>query len=169
MKWIILLSFLFVGTAENDFAEPANEQKKLMIDAVNSIRGKGCYCGKRYMEPVQPIVWDGILYKSAFTQAKEMKDFNFFAHFSKDGLNIGERLQKAGYNWMVAGENLGEGQKTFEEVLHDWLKSYQHCTMLMHPRVEEMAVAKVDKYWVQHFGKKMPEKNKQQNPITKKD
>ncbi len=110
------------------------------------------------MAPVENIVWNETLYKSAFSQATEMHQYNFFAHFSKDGLNIGERLQKAGYDWMVAGENLGEGQKTFDEVLHDWLKSYQHCTMLMHPRVEEMAVAKVDKYWVQHFGKKMPVK-----------
>ncbi|MBK9735467.1 MAG: hypothetical protein IPO92_11025 [Saprospiraceae bacterium] len=84
-----------------------------------------------------------------------MKEYNFFAHFSKDGLDIGARMEKSGYNWMVAGENLGEGQKSFEEVLGDWLKSYSHCTMLMNPRVDEMAVAKVDKYWVQHFGKKM--------------
>jgi uncharacterized protein YkwD len=158
MKWIFFLFPFLIGNGESNVVEPAEAQKVFMIEAVNQIRTNGCYCGKRYMNPVPPVVWDGVLYKSAFTQAKEMKDYNFFAHFSKDGLNIGERLQKAGYDWMVAGENLGEGQKTFDEVLHDWLKSYQHCTMLMHPRVEEMAVAKVDKYWVQHFGKKMPVK-----------
>ncbi|MBL0100738.1 MAG: CAP domain-containing protein [Saprospiraceae bacterium] len=135
---------------------PDGQQQKFMVEAVNKIRAKGCHCGKRFMEPVPTIEWNEKLYKSAWSQATEMKEYNFFAHYSKEGLNIGERLEKAGYNWMVAGENLGEGQKSFEEVLDDWLKSYSHCTMLMHPKVNEMAVAKVDKYWVQHFGKQMP-------------
>jgi uncharacterized protein YkwD len=134
----------------------SNDTEAKMIDAVNKIRQNGCYCGRKYMAPVDKIKWNNILYKSAFNQAKEMYDNNFFAHFSADGLNIGERLEKVGYKWLVAGENLGEGQLTFEEVLDDWLKSYTHCTMLMHPKVQEMAIAKYDKYWVQHFGKQLP-------------
>ncbi|MBK8626206.1 MAG: CAP domain-containing protein [Saprospiraceae bacterium] len=155
---IILFSFMswWVSWPEG---HPTSDQQKLMIDSVNKIRQKGCYCGKRFMKPVQKIEWNDKLYQSAHVQASEMYQHNFFAHFSKEGLNIGERLEKAGYIWMVAGENLGEGQKSFEEVLNDWLASYSHCTMLMHPKVEEMAVAKVDKYWVQHFGKQMPLKN----------
>jgi uncharacterized protein YkwD len=153
---IVFLSLFFWNGGPH--SHPTSDQQKLMIDAVNDIRQRGCYCGKRYMKPVQKIVWNDKLYKSAHIQASEMHQHNFFAHFSKEGLNIGERLEKVGYDWMVAGENLGEGQKTFEEVLNDWLASYSHCTMLMHPKVEEMAVAKVDKYWVQHFGKQMPEK-----------
>ena len=34
-------------------------------------------------------------------------------------------------------------------------QSYSHCVMLMNPKVEEMAVAKYNDYWVQHFGKRM--------------
>lgn len=139
---------------------PNAKEQLAMIEAVNKIRVKGCFCGKRYMSPVNKVVWNEKLYQSALNHANEMNKHQFFDHFSKDGLNIGQRLEKVGYDWMVAGENLGEGQLSFEEVLMAWQESYSHCTMLMHPRVEEMAVAKVDKYWVQHFGKQMPIKSK---------
>jgi uncharacterized protein YkwD len=156
MKTLIFIFTFFGWLVSWPEGHPSSDQQKMMIDTVNKIRQKGCYCGRRYMQPVSKIEWNDKLYKSAHVQASEMYEHNFFAHFSKDGLNIGERLDKVGYNWMVAGENLGEGQKSFEEVLGDWMISYSHCTMLMHPKVNEMAVAKVDKYWVQHFGKQMP-------------
>lgn len=156
MKIFILLIAFFGSLASWSEGDPNDDQQKYMVEAVNKIRENGCKCGKKMMPPVQKIAWNEKLYQSAHIQAKEMHDFNFFAHFSKEGLNIGERLEKVGYIWMVAGENLGEGQKSFKEVLDDWLKSYSHCTMLMHPKIEEMGVAKVDKYWVQHFGKQMP-------------
>ncbi|MBL0026449.1 MAG: CAP domain-containing protein [Saprospiraceae bacterium] len=156
MKTLLILFLMISVNGGTPVSKPDISQKNTMIDAVNKIRREGCYCGKRYMAPVPAVVWNDTLYQSALTQANEMNDFHFFAHFSKDGLNIGERVKKAGYDWMVAGENLGEGQESFDEVLYDWLKSYSHCTMLMHPKVNDMAVARVDKYWVQHFGKQMP-------------
>jgi uncharacterized protein YkwD len=155
MKILFFLILLFSRDSW-PAAHPDDTMQKQVVDAVNKIRQEGCYCGRKYMAPVRAIVWNEKLYKSAYTQAEDMYKNNYFAHISRDGLDIGARLDKAGYNWMVAGENLGEGQRSFEEVLLDWLKSYSHCTMLMHPEVNEMAVAKVDKYWVQHFGKQMP-------------
>ena len=47
-------------------------------------------------------------------------------------------------------------QKPFREVMGDWVDSPSHCRMLMNPKVEEMGVARHSKYWVQHFGKKLP-------------
>jgi uncharacterized protein YkwD len=144
---MILLTSMTLATSEDP---------SYMVDEVNKVRRSGCYCGRRYMEPVGKVEWNTTLYKSAMEQAKEMYDNNFFSHYSKDGLNIGQRLEKVGYHWLVAGENLGEGQESFGEVLLDWQKSYSHCTMLMNPRVNHMAVARYKNYWVQHFGKPLP-------------
>ena len=157
MKFLIIfLSWLgfFVSDVSH---RPELHTKEYMLEKVNTIRSNGCYCGSKYMPPVNTVNWNEVLYKSAENHAKEMAEFKFFAHFSKDGLDIGDRLAKVGYNWQVAGENLGEGQRSFDEVLKDWLDSNSHCRMLMHPRVTEMAVAKYDKYWVQHFGKQIIE------------
>ena len=150
-----MISLLHLGGWNTNNNHPNALQQKKMLDTVNAIRAKGCYCGDKYMKPTQKLEWNELLYKSAHNQATDMSENNFFAHYSHDGQDIGQRLDLVGYSWKVAGENLGEGQKTFEEVLDAWLKSYSHCTMLMNPKVNEMAVAKVGKYWVQHFGKQM--------------
>ena len=88
-------------------------------------------------------------------QAKDMFNFHYFSHFSKDGLDIGQKLTNVGYDWQFAGENIGEGQKSFDEVLHDWLNSKPHCKMLMNPNMKEIGIARYKHLWVQHFGKRM--------------
>lgn len=154
----ISLSLLFSIPMENhnDSEYPSEEFKEIMLARVNNLRAEGCYCGGEYMEPAKPVVWEDLLYASALSHAKEMRQKNFFSHFSANGLDIGDRLDRLGYPWQVAGENLGEGQRSFREVMRDWIESPSHCRMLMNPKVEEMGVARHSKYWVQHFGKKLP-------------
>lgn len=134
-----------------------NINKDYILNKVNSLRASGCYCNNKYMKPVGPLRWDKKLYRSALEHAKDMSRNDYFSHFSKRGEDIGDRLDLHGYNWQVAGENLGEGQHHFSEVLRDWKESFSHCKMLMNPKVEDMGVAKYGKYWVQHFGKKLPD------------
>lgn len=152
---IFILLFTSVDK-KHDYVYPSDDIKNMMITRVNSLRAEGCYCGKEYMLPAKSVVWEDMLYTSALSHAKEMKRNNFFSHFSASGLDIGDRLDGFGYPWQVAGENLGEGQRSFREVMRDWIDSPSHCRMLMNPKVEEMGVARYSKYWVQHFGKKLP-------------
>jgi len=160
MNWIsyilfsVLILFPSMEIKEESYIKDSSKRK--MLKKVNQIRSTGCFCGRRYMPATEPLEWNDTLYESALGHAKEMTRYNFFAHFSIDGDDIGDRLEAYGYDWQVAGENLGEGQKSFEEVLQDWLDSRSHCRMLMNPKVNEMAVATHGRYWVQHFGKQMP-------------
>lgn len=152
----LLLLFSTSVESDNDYVYPSDDYKEMMLDRVNNLRAEGCYCGSEFMSPVKAVVWDDMLYKSALSHAKEMKDKRFFSHFSANGLDIGDRLDDFGYPWQVAGENLGEGQRSFREVMRDWIESPSHCRMLMNPKVEEMGVARHSRFWVQHFGKKLP-------------
>jgi len=130
-----------------------SQRDQLILEKVNEVREKGCRCGRIKMPAVKAVTWNDQLEYSALLHARDMKRHNYFGHYSKSGKDVGTRVEKIGYKWLVVGENLGEGQHSFEEVLNDWIKSSSHCEMLMDPRVTEMGVAKLDKYWVQHFGK----------------
>ena len=125
-----------------------------MVHKVNQIRTSGCKCGGKKMPPVQEIKWNEKLYQSALSHAVDMRKNKYFSHFSRKGEDVGKRADKVDYNWMVIGENLAEGQTSFDEALSDWLKSPSHCQMIMDPKVNEMGVARSGKYWVQHFGKR---------------
>ena len=120
-----------------------SRENQLMLDAVNQLRSKGCYCGRRYMPAVPLLRWNDTLYMSAMNHAMEMHDFEFFCPLFQRWKNIGERLDGFEYPWQFAGENLGEGQTSFDEVLGDWLDSKSHCRMLMNPNMKEMAVADI--------------------------
>lgn len=154
LKILYILSLLFVTTG--DVVEPPERIRQEVVAKINEVRSKGCMCGKKYYEPVGPVKWDSKLYNSALSHAKDMYENRFFEHYSSQGLNIGQRLDKHDYYWQQAGENLGEGQLTFNEVMRDWIASPTHCQMLMNPKVQDVAVAKYKKYWVQHFGTKIP-------------
>lgn len=148
---IILISTSFTGGPKE-----YEVNQDFVLNLVNNLRARGCYCDDTFMRPVEPLKWDDDLYRSAISHAREMEEYHYFSHFNKKGEDIGERLDLMGYDWQVAGENLGEGQQDFMEVLGDWKNSKSHCQMLMNAKVTDMAVARYGKYWVQHFGKRLP-------------
>lgn len=161
MNWIFLIfSLVFTSSPSSSIDLPTEESKEYMVSKVNKLRAKGCKCGQERMKPTTPVEWDDTLYESALSHAKEMNRYNYFAHYSIDGLDIGDRLDKVGYKWVVAGENIAEGQRDFDEALVDWIKSPSHCKMLMNPKVNEMSVARSGRYWVQHFGRQRSGKGK---------
>lgn len=148
-----------------------NIQKKssgendVMLFKINEVRSNGCYCGRKWMEAAPALVWNDTLFKSAESYARHLKKNNTFSHISADGKDIGKRLDEFNYPWQYVGENLGEGQSDFDEVLGDWLKSRTHCRMLMNPLMKEVAVANYKGFWVQHFGTKLPTGAKRTNVV----
>lgn len=148
--WFLLYILLF-SVPQSSPSIP-DDVKAIMVKKVNLVRAKGCKCGRKRMKPVKSIEWSELLESSARSHAGDMKRYNFFSHYSRDGRDIGRRLEDHGYKWRVAGENIAEGQTSFEQALEDWIKSPTHCQMIMDGRVTQMGVARVGKYWVQHFG-----------------
>ena len=136
-----------------------------VLERINKLRKNGCKCGRKRMKPVRPVTWNNTLETSAYEHAKEMQTYNYFAHHSIAGEDIGDRLDKLGYKWQYVGENLAVGQKTFDEAMKDWIESPSHCRMLMNPDMKEVAISKYGKYWVQHFGTLMPPKTRRTKVI----
>jgi uncharacterized protein YkwD len=151
-KLLLIISLVFFGS----FTISNEESPIDMLTTVNKLRQKGCNCSGEYMKPVQPLSWNDVLYQSAMDHALEMEKFDYFSHYSKEGLSIGKRMDNYDYPWHFVGENIGEGQQSFIEVFRDWKNSKSHCKMMMNPKMEEMAIAKHGKFWVQHFGKQIP-------------
>ncbi len=136
------------------WAQAQNPEQEEMLEKINALRAKGCNCGGLFMPPAQPLKWNAVLMTSAYRHAKDMHKKKYFSHYSPTGTDVGDRIDAVGYVWSYCGENLGSGQKNFDEVFEDWIQSSTHCRMLLNPEVEDVAVAQFGTYWVQHFGKK---------------
>jgi len=138
--WIFVLGF-FMAAPNLSWGQYELDQKEV-LKKINQLRAKGCKCGRKKMKPVHPLVWNETLEKSAYLHAKDMSQKKYFSHFSKNGKDVGDRVDKLGYNWQFIGENIAEGQKSFSEAMVDWIKSKTHCEMLMNPDMTEIGVAR---------------------------
>lgn len=125
-----------------------------MLQLVNDTRKKGCQCGNTWYPPAPPVAWNDQLEKAAFNHSKDMSQKNYFSHTSPNGDKAGNRIRKAGYNWMTYGENIAMGYNSEKEVVAGWIKSAGHCKNIMSRNYKEMGVAKVNNYWTQTFGSK---------------
>lgn len=122
-----------------------------MLNRVNLLRSKGCHCGRRYMPPVPPLVWNDQLEKSAATQVQDMYRHHFISHRGSNGSSPGKRVTKTGYQWHTVGENAASGQESVEEVMQDWKKSSTHCLIMMDKSYRDFGAALQGAYWVQVF------------------
>lgn len=164
IAFIILLSFVI---GHQSYAQTINTTvKNKMLHMVNTIRKSGCKCGNKYMPPVPALTWNNKLYRSARGHAIDMRKNNYFSHNALDGTSFEYRFDAVGYEWMEAGENIAVGQLSIKQVMKDWVKSPSHCRMLMSPRVNEFGMARQGKYWVQHFGKQIPDKSVKRGKIV---
>ena len=123
-----------------------------MLAAVNDLRAEGATCGGEWMAPVPALVWDARLEAAADRHSRDMAHHDRFSHRGSDGLDTGERVRRAGYDWRVVGENIARFQRSVPEVIEDWVESPDHCRQLLSPRFFEIGAAEVDGYWTQVFG-----------------
>jgi len=151
-----ILLFPILMNAQSRVLSDTKVSPEYMIEQINALRATGCTCGGAYMKPVGPVQWNEVLVRSAGIHARRMHKHNFFAHIGPYGDDVGDRMEKVGYRWQYAGENLGEGQRSFNQVLKDWKKSPSHCKLLMDPNMIDMAISRYGRFWVQHFGKELP-------------
>ena len=135
------------------------EAQQKMLDEINKARAAGQDCGDEVFPPAPPLTWNCKLEQAAWAHTDDMVRNNFFSHTGSDGLDAGNRLDAAGYNWKVYGENLAAGFLTEEETIKGLLKSPGHCHNIMNPKFREFGSARVFtegndfiSYWTHEFG-----------------
>lgn len=160
MRSIILtIAVLFssISFTQNNDVPTGERFQREFLERVNKVRQQGCKCGTQNMPPVPPLTWNDMLENAAAAHAKDMYRRDYFSHESKDGRNIINRIEGAGYtrkgykSYRV-GENIAQGQLSIPEVTDGWFKSEGHCRNLMAAGFKEIGVAYYKTYWVQNFG-----------------
>ena len=149
---IILLSSSIFANAQTELWQ------KQLLQKVNTLRQKGCKCGRKTFPPAPKLTWESRLEQSATSHAVDMYKNKYFEHNSLNGDSYADRIDATGYNWKFSGENIAEGQKDVNEVFKDWFTSRTHCENMMNKDFRNMGAAQVKTYWVQDFGTLLPNK-----------
>ena len=83
-----------------------------------------------------------------------MAEAGFFSHAGSDGSDIGARLDRIGYGWCAAAENIAKGHSSVTEVLDGWRASPGHRRNMLNREVTEMGLAQAaGNHWVMVLGR----------------
>jgi len=89
-----------------------------------------------------PIVQeDSLLDKAAQEKAQDMLENKYFDHFSPTGISPWYWIDKSGYDYYYAGENLAMNFLDSEEVINGWLNSPAHKENLLNKDYKDIGIA----------------------------
>jgi len=78
---------------------------------------------------------------AAKQKAEDMFQNNYFSHFSPTGVSPWYWINKSGYNYHYAGENLAMNFIDSEEVVRAWLNSPGHRENLLNKNYQDIGIA----------------------------
>ena len=103
-----------------------------MLDSVNALRSASG----------QPAVsFDATLNAAAATHARDMSVQNRPWHFGSDGSSPIDRVQRAGFNGNLVGENISETYETELETLGAWMEQDDTRRIILSPAADRMGFA----------------------------
>lgn len=133
------------------------EWKELEEDVLvlsNERRAEGADCGGAgVFPPVGPLKMQSQLRCAARMHSRAMNLEEFFDHTSPNGDLPWDRVERAGYSYFAAGENIAAGYPSPQDVVEGWMNSDGHCGNIMSSDFSEIGVGFYDgNLWTQVFG-----------------
>lgn len=128
-----------------------------VLRLVNEQREAGATCGGQQAPPVPALEFDATLLCTARAHSRDMLEQGYFGHDSQDGRRPSERIEDAGYQFSLMGENIASGQPTPEAVMDSWMRSPDHCENIMNGRFIDAGIGydtagQGQHVWTQNFG-----------------
>lgn len=130
-------------TKQENSAQIARE----MYDAVNSIRQSN---------KLSRLEWNKNLEMAATKHTEWMNKNKKLSHEGEGGSRLSDRLDKVGYKYAYAAENIACGQTSVSQLMNAWMNSHEgHKENILNNSMNEVGAAKVGNYWTMVFGKRL--------------
>lgn len=94
---------------------------------------------KRIENGLQPLTVDSSLNAAATNKSSDMLSRNYFEHFAF-GMTPWDFINKSGYKYLYAGENLAMDFSTAEGTVNGWMNSPKHRENILNPDYEDMGI-----------------------------
>lgn len=98
----------------------------------------------RQAQGLPPVSTDTELTRAAQRHAEEIAARGELSHSGADGARIGERLERVGYAYMLAVENLASGTLDADDTVERWLGSPSHRVNLLSAAMRQAGVGYIE-------------------------
>lgn len=130
-----------------------------MLTQVNTRRAAGAVCGTRKMPAAGSLDWNPQLHHAATLHALNMATTGVYTHTGSYGLTLPQRVNAAGYDYALLGENIDAQRTSVQAAIHSWMSSPQHCENIMRTQFRDIGVSCVSNsasqwgnYWTMELG-----------------
>ncbi|MGG6313283.1 CAP domain-containing protein [Paenibacillus macerans] len=100
---------------------------------------------------LKPLMVHTNLSKMAKTKAVDMFTNRYFSHTSPKFGSPFDMMDSSNITYLYAGENIGKGQRSAEQVVKEWMDSPGHKANILNPKYKLIGVGYYNGYWVQEF------------------
>jgi uncharacterized protein YkwD len=102
------------------------------------------------------LTTDSRLAAAAQAHSADMAANNYFSHTGRNGSDVSDRVEAAGYRWSAVGENIAKGQPTPAAVMQAWMNSSGHRANILNCRFRNIGIGLANAgrspVWTQDFG-----------------
>jgi uncharacterized protein YkwD len=103
-----------------------------------------------------PLTANNQLANAAQGHSADMAANDYFSHTSRNGDQMADRVDAAGYKWRSLGENIAKGQQTPASVMQAWMNSSGHRANILNCGFRNIGVGLAfdgnSPVWTQNFG-----------------
>ena len=110
------------------------------LDLNKAVQDLNAYRARYGLDPVRLNVR---LNDASEVHAKDLAEHGIASHTGSDGSSHSDRVQREGYYFSIAAENVATGQKSWDKVFKAWQDSPGHNENLLLPNVTDFGVALV--------------------------
>lgn len=126
--------------------KPQRTATQVVFDLVNAERARA---------GLAPFIADARLDLAAQRHSEDQAAHGTMSHTGSDGSDMGQRIERAGFPWRRAAENVAYGYRTPADVVAGWMNSAGHRTNILsantHLGVGLAYSADGTPYWTQDF------------------
>jgi uncharacterized protein YkwD len=95
----------------------------------------------RISKNLPALTYDERLNRASEVHARDLATAGIISHTGTDGSGHGDRVQRQGYYFSIAGENVATGQMSWDDAFEAWKKSPGHNENLLRDDVSEFGLA----------------------------
>lgn len=131
---LLLLTLLVLGS------EYILSSRESQLASVSAAKVVSLTNAERSSENLPPLRSSELLTRAAQLKAEHMAEHEYYAHVSPDGRTPLYWLEKVGYRYLNAGENLVIDRTTSEQVVSAWMNSSDHRKNILRAQFTEIGV-----------------------------
>lgn len=137
------LTYLTVRPGSREAIHINVERGELKEDEVAEAEMFRLVNDERKKRGIGELLWRSDVLPVARAHAKDMWEREYFGHVSPEGEDVGDRLDKAGVSYAIAGENLALAP-TISTAHNGLMNSEGHRANILEPKFKRLAVGVID-------------------------